>query len=122
MAQSTVVFGTNYTAPSRTMGNVSLQFAVGSVRTTQTEEADAVPHNHAIDVSRSRSSYFSTQNKPQKPMVISFDESVLATSDDIPMPDAAPVISHSESSDMEMEMVGSKSKIPDLEAHMATAG
>ncbi|KAG8711399.1 hypothetical protein FRC08_015933 [Ceratobasidium sp. 394] len=121
MAQSTVVFGTNYTAPSRTMGNVSLQFAVGSVRTTQTEEADAVPRNHAIDVSRSRS-YFSTQNKPQKPMVISFDESVLTTSDDIPKPDAAPVISHSESSDMEMEVVGSKSNLRDLEARMTTAG
>ncbi|KAG9074670.1 hypothetical protein FS749_013747, partial [Ceratobasidium sp. UAMH 11750] len=116
MVQPTVTFGTTYTAPSCTTG----RFTAGPARTAQAEEPDAVPHNHAVGVSRSRS-YFSTRNKSPKPMVVSFDESILATPGNTLKVDVTPVASHGESSDMEMEVVESKSKLSDLEPRIAAA-
>ncbi|KAG8716555.1 hypothetical protein FRC08_009283 [Ceratobasidium sp. 394] len=115
MTQPTVVFGTTFTVPSCTTG----QFAVGPAQASQTEGSDAIPHSQVVGVSQSRS-YFSTRNTPPKTMVVSFEKTDRATPGDTLKVDVAPMVSHTESSDVEAEMVERKSKLPDLESSIAS--
>ncbi|KAG9086844.1 hypothetical protein FS749_003330 [Ceratobasidium sp. UAMH 11750] len=54
-------------------------------------------------------------------MVVSFNDSVFATLGDTLKVDVVPMRSHEELSDMEMEILESKSKLPNLESRISTA-
>ncbi|KAG8705667.1 hypothetical protein FRC08_001519 [Ceratobasidium sp. 394] len=114
MAHPTVVLGTTCTGPSLTTGNGGLQFPVGQTRTEMGE-------SDATWVSQIRSC-FSTQHEPSKPTVISFNEERIApTPGDTSKFDVVPVVPHSGSSDIDIEVVERKSRHPDLESPTGTS-